>query len=97
MSRDGHMRQNSAVVSRDHQRRPRRAVGFVTQYLYLTSAGGCVNADDLLVTAQFAHRTLPIIWKLRENPMFVARWAPACSAAVAFLGSFWFVERVYTN
>ena len=40
---------------------------------------------------------LPIIWKLRENPMFVARWAPACSAAVALLGSFWLVERVYTN
>jgi hydrogenase/urease accessory protein HupE len=40
---------------------------------------------------------LPIIWKLRENPMFVARWAPACSAVVALLGSFWFVERVYTN
>jgi hydrogenase/urease accessory protein HupE len=40
---------------------------------------------------------LPIIWKLRENPMFVARWAPACSAAVALLGSFWFVERVWAS
>jgi hypothetical protein len=40
---------------------------------------------------------LPIIWKLRENPMFVARWAPACSAAVVLLGSFWFVERVWTS
>jgi hydrogenase/urease accessory protein HupE len=40
---------------------------------------------------------LPIIWKLRENPMFVARWAPACSVAVALLGSFWLLERVYTN
>src|SRR5262245_1438072 len=38
---------------------------------------------------------LPIIWKLRENPMFIARWAPACSAAVALLGSFWFVQRVW--
>jgi hydrogenase/urease accessory protein HupE len=38
---------------------------------------------------------LPIIWKLRENPMFIARWAPACSAAVVLLGSFWFVERVW--
>ncbi|HEY7002146.1 MAG TPA: HupE/UreJ family protein [Candidatus Udaeobacter sp.] len=38
---------------------------------------------------------LPIIWKLRENPMFVARWAPACSAAVVLLGSFWFVQRVW--
>jgi hydrogenase/urease accessory protein HupE len=38
---------------------------------------------------------LPIIWKLRENPMFLARWAPACSAAVVLLGSFWFVQRVW--
>jgi hydrogenase/urease accessory protein HupE len=39
--------------------------------------------------------TLPIIWKLRESPMFIARWAPACSAAVVLLGSFWFVQRVW--
>jgi len=38
---------------------------------------------------------LPIIWKLREHPMFIARWAPACSAAVVLLGSFWFVQRVW--
>jgi hydrogenase/urease accessory protein HupE len=40
---------------------------------------------------------LPVIWKLRENPMFVARWAPVCSAAVVLLGSFWLVERVCIN
>jgi hydrogenase/urease accessory protein HupE len=38
---------------------------------------------------------LPIIWKLRENPMFITRLAPACSAAVVLLGSFWFVQRVW--
>jgi len=38
---------------------------------------------------------LPVIWKLRENPMFIARWAPACSAAVVLLGGFWFVQRVW--
>jgi len=38
---------------------------------------------------------LPVIWKLRENPMFIARWARACSAAVVLLGSFWFVQRVW--
>jgi hydrogenase/urease accessory protein HupE len=38
---------------------------------------------------------LPIIWKLRENPMFIPRWAPACSAAVVLLGSFWFVQSVW--
>src|SRR5262249_12826223 len=31
-------------------------LGFIAQYLYLTAAGACVNADDLLVTAQFAYR-----------------------------------------
>jgi hydrogenase/urease accessory protein HupE len=38
---------------------------------------------------------VPIIWKLREHPMFIGRWAPACSAAVVLLGSFWFVQRVW--
>ena len=38
---------------------------------------------------------LPIIWKLRANPVFIARWVPACSAGVLLLGSFWFVERVW--
>ena len=42
-----------------------------------------------------AAAVLPIIWKLRENPMFIVRWAPACSAAVVLLGSFWFVQRVW--
>jgi hypothetical protein len=40
---------------------------------------------------------LPIIWKLRTNPVFLARWVPACSAVVGLLGSFWFVERVWLN
>jgi len=38
---------------------------------------------------------LPIIWKLRANPVFMVRCVPACSAAVVLLGSFWFVERVW--
>jgi hydrogenase/urease accessory protein HupE len=40
---------------------------------------------------------LPIIWKLRANPVFMVRWVPACSAAVVLLGSFWVVERVCMN
>lgn len=40
---------------------------------------------------------LPIIWKLRANPVFMVRWVPACSAIVVLLGSFWFVERVCLN
>jgi hydrogenase/urease accessory protein HupE len=44
-----------------------------------------------------AAAALPIIWKLRESPMFIPRWATACSAVVVLLGSFWFVERVCMN
>jgi hydrogenase/urease accessory protein HupE len=50
-----------------------------------------VEVGQIMVAAV----ALPIIWKLREHPMFVARWAPACSAAVVLLGSFWFVQRVW--
>ena len=49
-----------------------------------------VELGQIMVAAA----VLPIIWKLRENPMFVARWAPACSVAVVVFGSFWFVQRV---
>jgi len=68
-----------------------------------SGAGGIVlplfsfNLGVELGQVMVAAVALPIIWKLRENPIFVARWAPACSAAVALLGSFWLVERVYTN
>ena len=50
-----------------------------------------VELGQIMVAAA----ALPIIWKLRESPMFIARWAPACSAAVVLLGSFWFVQRVW--
>jgi hydrogenase/urease accessory protein HupE len=40
---------------------------------------------------------LPIIWKLRANPVFMVRWIRACSGVVVLLGSFWFVERVWLN
>ncbi len=38
---------------------------------------------------------LPVIWKLRPQPLFIRRWVPACSALVLALGSFWFVQRVW--
>jgi hydrogenase/urease accessory protein HupE len=50
-----------------------------------------VELGQIMVAAA----ALPIIWKLRENPTFIARWAPACSAGVVLLGSFWFVQRVW--
>jgi hydrogenase/urease accessory protein HupE len=68
-----------------------------------SSAGGIVlplftfNLGVELGQVMVAAVALPIIWKLRENPIFIARWAPACSAVVALLGSFWLVERVYMN
>ena len=38
---------------------------------------------------------LPVIWKLRTWPVFVARWVPACSVLVATLGAYWFIQRVW--
>jgi len=40
---------------------------------------------------------LPLIWKFRSRPVFIARWAPTCSAVVVLLGGFWFVQRVWMN
>jgi hydrogenase/urease accessory protein HupE len=52
-----------------------------------------VEVGQIMVAAA----ALPIIWKLRTSPMFIARWAPVCSTVVVLLGSFWFVERVWMN
>ena len=66
-----------------------------------SGAGGIIlplfsfNLGVELGQIMVAALALPIIWKLRENPMFITRWAPACSAAVVLLGSFWFVERLW--
>lgn len=38
---------------------------------------------------------LPVLWRLRTKPVFIQRWVPACSAAVALAGAYWFVERVW--
>ena len=40
---------------------------------------------------------LPVLWKLRRNPVFVCRWVPACSAGVALAGSYWMIERIIQN
>jgi hydrogenase/urease accessory protein HupE len=61
--------------------------------LPLLSFNAGVELGQIMVAAV----ALPIIWKLRANPVFTMRWVPACSAAVVLLGSFWFVERVCLN
>ena len=38
---------------------------------------------------------LPLIWKWRTRPLFAHRWVPATSTALALLGGFWFVQRVW--
>jgi hydrogenase/urease accessory protein HupE len=66
-----------------------------------SNAGGIVlplfsfNLGVELGQIMVAAAALPIIWKLRENAVFIARWAPTCSAVVVVLGSFWFVQRVW--
>jgi len=37
---------------------------------------------------------LPLIWKLRVNPLFVSRIVPACSAGVVALGGYWLMQRL---
>jgi len=44
-----------------------------------------------------ASLVLPLIWKLRERPVFVVRYVPACSLAVAAIGSYWLVERTFMH
>ncbi|MEK6323289.1 MAG: HupE/UreJ family protein [Acidobacteriota bacterium] len=36
---------------------------------------------------------LPLIWKLRKRPVFVARYAPVCSILISIAGGFWLIER----
>lgn len=40
---------------------------------------------------------LPIIWKLREKPLFLSRGVPTCSCVVALLGAYWFLARTVFN
>ncbi len=48
-----------------------------------------VEVGQLIIAAMI----LPLIWKLRARPTFVARYVPACSALVALTGSYWLIER----
>ena len=52
-----------------------------------------VELGQLMVAAV----VLALLWKLRSKPLFAARLAAACSAAVAGLGSYWLFERVALN
>jgi hydrogenase/urease accessory protein HupE len=36
---------------------------------------------------------LPLIWKLRQQPGFIIRYAPACSLLIALAGGYWLIER----
>ncbi|HVF11421.1 MAG TPA: HupE/UreJ family protein [Abditibacteriaceae bacterium] len=36
---------------------------------------------------------LPLIWQLRQRPVFSARYVPACSLLVTAAGAYWFIER----
>src|SRR5262249_59188743 len=37
---------------------------------------------------------LPVLWKLKDKPMFASRWMPACSVMVALLGREWLGARL---
>jgi hydrogenase/urease accessory protein HupE len=38
---------------------------------------------------------LPAIWRLSARPLFAKRFVPACSVAVALVGTYWLVERAF--
>ena len=38
---------------------------------------------------------LPMIWRLRNQPRFVARYAPACSILIAIAGGHWLIQRMF--
>jgi hydrogenase/urease accessory protein HupE len=40
---------------------------------------------------------LPIIWRLKSQPLFLPRFAPACSIIVSLAGAYWLVQRVWFN
>jgi hydrogenase/urease accessory protein HupE len=52
-----------------------------------------VEIGQLCVAAM----VLPILWHLRRNRIFVRRWVPVCSVAVAFAGSYWMIQRIMQN
>jgi len=37
---------------------------------------------------------LPLIWKLRARPAFIARYVPTCSVLITLMGGFWLIERI---
>jgi hydrogenase/urease accessory protein HupE len=48
-----------------------------------------VEAGQIAIAAV----VLPIVWRLRKIPVFLARGVPALSAIVAIAGVYWFLER----
>jgi hydrogenase/urease accessory protein HupE len=40
---------------------------------------------------------LPCIWKLKHQPAFAMRYAPACSMMVSLAGGYWLLQRVWWN
>ncbi len=64
-------------------------VGGVALPLFSFNLG--VELGQIIIAAA----ALPIIWRLRANPVFIARWARPCSAIIVLLGGFWFVQRVW--
>ncbi|MCW5552336.1 MAG: HupE/UreJ family protein [Verrucomicrobiae bacterium] len=63
--------------------------GGVAMPLFAFNLG--VEVGQIIIAAV----VLPIFWKLRTHPVFVARWIPVCSAIVALAGAWWFIERVW--
>lgn len=55
------------------------------------------NAGVELGQIAVASLLLPLIWRLRPQPMFLRYGVRACSALVSLAGTYWFVQRVWRN
>ncbi len=40
---------------------------------------------------------LPLIWKLKRQPTFALRYAPACSVLVSLAGAYWLAQRLWAQ
>jgi len=56
----------------------------------LISFNGGVEIGQLAAAAAM----LPLVWLLRSQPAWHARFAPACSLLIVMAGGYWFLERI---
>jgi hydrogenase/urease accessory protein HupE len=52
-----------------------------------------VEAGQIVIAAVL----LPLIWRVRKWELFLKRGVPVCSVVVAAIGTYWLIERLWSN